>query len=73
MRQLVRGVILAISAAALAAGAGATAQAKGTPQRSPDVPAGLSKNFERSIHGILRAIQASEGSNGRLQELPVSI
>lgn len=49
-----------------------SAQAKGDPQRSSETPPGLSRVIERMVPGIGRAILATEGSNSRLQEIPIS-
>lgn len=46
--------------------------ATGTPQRGSETPPGLEKNLARAVPGLLRALIATEGSNSRLQELPVS-
>lgn len=49
-----------------------SAKAKGDPQRSSETPPGLSRVIERMVPGIGRAILATEGSNSRLQEIPIS-
>ncbi len=46
--------------------------AKGTPQRSSATPPGLVKLLLKPNRGILRALVATEGSNSRLQDRPVS-
>lgn len=70
MRKRLTATVVALVAAAIPITA-ATAAA-GTPQRSNDTPPGLEKNLARAIPGILRALVATEGSNSRLQDLPVS-
>jgi len=52
---------------ALAAG-----KAAGTPQRSTEMPRGLSNVLANGAPGIVKAIVATEGSNSRLQDRPVS-
>jgi hypothetical protein len=64
-------VTAALGAAALAVPV-VPAVAIGTPQRSVEVPPGLMKNLQKATPGILRALVATEGSNSRLQDLPVS-
>lgn len=64
--------IVSLSLLAVAVPAAAQGNAQGTPQRSAKVPPGLAKNFARMVPGLIRAIVATEGSNSRLQELPVS-
>lgn len=61
------------AAASLAAVSSAAAQAKGEPQRSSEPPPGLMKALKKAAPGILRAMNATEGSNSRLQDLPVSV
>lgn len=46
--------------------------AKGTPQRSSATPPGLAKLLLKPTRGILRALVATQGSNSRLQDMPVS-
>ena len=46
--------------------------AKGTPQRSSATPPGLAKLLLKPTRGILRALVATQGSNSRLQDRPVS-
>ena len=70
MRKLLTRLSLLSAAAALPFAAGQAAT--GTPQRGDKVPPGLAKLFEEGHHGILKAIEATEGSNSRLQDLPVS-
>ena len=60
------------AALALAAAISPAAIAKGTPQRSSDVPPGLAKAFAKMTPGILNAIERTQGSNARLQDLPMS-
>lgn len=64
----------AIALAAVAATAPIMASAAtGTPQRDEDrTPPGLAKVLLREMPGISRALLATEGSNSRLQDLPVS-
>ena len=50
----------------------ASAAALGTPQRSDETPPGLAKVLLKGNAGILIALEATEGSNSRLQDLPVS-
>lgn len=57
------GLVLATSVAA---------QANGEPKRSSDIPPGIQKLLSKEIPGIAKAIIASEGSNSRLQDIPVS-
>jgi hypothetical protein len=70
MRKLLLGA--ALIAATAAVPFSALAQAKGDPQRSDEVPPGLAKKLLDLNSGLLRAIEATEGSNSRLQDLPVS-
>lgn len=73
MKNLIAGISLAVAAASLpAVPAYAKAKAKGTVQRSAKVPRGLAKLMLDPNRGILRAIVATEGSNSRLQDVPVS-
>lgn len=68
-----RKSVLAVSLlAAIAIVPSTTLAAKGSPQRGSDLPPGLLKAFEKMTPGIARAIIATEGSNSRLQDLPVS-
>ncbi len=60
------------AAVGLAIASSAAAQAAGEPQRSSDLPPGLSKVLLKEVPGIMRAIIATERSNSRLQDLPVS-
>ena len=60
------------STAGIVFAATATAQANGQPQRSPETPPGLMRVLAKGVPGIARAIVATEGSNSRLQDLPVS-
>ena len=46
--------------------------AKGTPQRAAELPPGLAKVIEKMTPGILNALARTQGSNSRLQDLPVS-
>lgn len=46
--------------------------AQGTPQRSSELPPGLQKALLKMTPGLMRALIATEGSNSRLQDLPVS-
>lgn len=46
--------------------------ASGTPQRAETTPPGLAKLLLREIPGITQALLATQGSNSRLQDLPVS-
>jgi uncharacterized protein (DUF2336 family) len=48
------------------------AAAAGDPQRSDEVPPGLAKVLAKMPPGIAKALIATEGSNSRLQDLPVS-
>ncbi len=61
------------AAAGLAAVSSAAAQSKGEPQRSSEPPPGLMKALEKATPGILRALNATKGSNSRLQDLPISV
>jgi len=61
------------AAAGLAAVSSVAAQAKGEPQRSSEPPPGLMKALKKGAPGILRAMNATEGSNSRLQDLPISV
>lgn len=71
MRKRLAGAAFAIAAAASIPFTALAAT--GTPQRdSSRVPPGLEKNLARAVPGIMRALIATEGSNSRLQELPVS-
>ena len=60
------------AAAGLILASSAAAQAVGNPQRPSAPPPGLSKVLARGVPGLLRALAATEGSNSRLQDLPVS-
>lgn len=71
MKRLIAGASLILFAAAIPV-APAIAQAAGTPQRSSEVPPGLANAFAKAAPGIMRAIIAIEGSNSRLEDLPVS-
>ena len=59
-------------AVGLAIASSAAAQAAGDPKRSSELPPGLSKVLLKEVPGIMRAILATEGSNSRLQDSPVS-
>jgi len=73
MKNLIAGISLAVAAASLpAVPAYAKAKAKGTPQRSAKAPPGLAKLILDPNSGIMRALVATQGSNSRLQDLPVS-
>lgn len=61
------------AAASLVAVSSAAAEAKGEPQRSSEPPPGLMKALEKGAPGILRALNATKGSNSRLQDLPISV
>lgn len=63
---------IAGAAASLALATTANAQAKGDPQRSAEVPPGLAKALDKAIPGIVNALVATEGSNSRLEDAPVS-
>lgn len=67
MRKILTGAGLLLLAAAVPAAAAA-----GDPQRSDEVPPGLAKVLAKMPPGIVRALIATEGSNSRLQEIPVS-
>jgi len=67
-----RLAIAALIAAATALPLTAAVAATGTPQRSDQLPSGLAKKLADPTRGILRAIIATQGSNSRLQDLPVS-
>jgi hypothetical protein len=69
MRKRLTAAAVALAAAAIPITAAA---AVGTPQRSSDTPPGLEKNIARAVPGILKALVATQGSNSRLQDLPVS-
>lgn len=47
-------------------------EAHGTPHRSPELPPGLQKNFERHLPGLIHAAWENEGSNSRLHDNPCS-
>lgn len=66
------GMTLATGGLIMGLATTAAAQAAGAPQRPNDTPPGLAKVFEEAIPGIARALLATEGSNSRLQDLPVS-
>lgn len=68
------GIVITLlgSAAGLALASSAAAQARGEPQRPSELPPGLAKALVMGAPGIMRAIIATEGSNSRLQDLPVS-
>jgi len=66
-KQLAVATLLAVATAIPLTGAVA---ASGTPQRSSELPPGLLKVFAKG--GLLTALMATEGSNSRLQDLPVS-
>lgn len=70
MRKIIPGLALLAAAAALPMVPAAAAA--GDPQRSNDIPPGLSKVFLKMTPGIARALLATEGSSSRLQDLPVS-
>jgi len=70
MRKRLTAAAVALAAAAVPITAAAAAA--GTPQRGDDVPPGLEKNLARAVPGILKALIATQGSNSRLQDLPVS-
>ena len=67
MRRILTGAGVLLLAAAVPAAAAA-----GDPQRSDEVPPGLAKALAKMTPGIARALIATEGSNSRLQDLPVS-
>ena len=69
MYRLIKGAGIFVLATAVPSMALAAA---GTPQRSSEVPPGLAKAITKLTPGLMRAIIASEGSNSRLQDLPVS-
>lgn len=47
-------------------------RAQGTPQRGTQTPPGIARLLHDMTRGIARAIIATEGSNSRLQDHPVS-
>ena len=63
---------LVVSGVGLALATSVAAQANGVPKRSSEIPPGLQKLLAKEIPGIAKAIIATEGSNSRLQDLPVS-
>jgi hypothetical protein len=67
LRHLVGGALLAAAVIPLSAAAAA-----GIPQRSSETPPGLERVLLKATPGILRALIATEGSNSRLQDVPVS-
>lgn len=72
MRKVIAGASLCMLAAAAPAVPAAARKAAGTPQRSSAAPPGLAKLLGSPNRGILRALLATEGSNSRLQDVPVS-
>ena len=70
MRKRLIGAALAV--AAIAVPFTAVAAANGDPQRSSDVPPGLAKKLTDPPPGFLIALEATVGSNSRLQDIPVS-
>ena len=72
MRKPTISTTLLGATAGLILASSVTAQAAGKPHRSSTPPPGLTKVFARQVSGILRAIVATQGSNSRLQDLPVS-
>jgi hypothetical protein len=69
MQKFIKGAAILVLATALPSMAVAAA---GTPQRSDQLPPGLAKKLNNLTPGLLRAIIATQGSNSRLQDLPVS-
>lgn len=61
-----------VATASLALGENAIAKPAKAPARPDRIPPGLEKQLDDLSPGLMRAIIASEGSNSRLQELPVS-
>jgi hypothetical protein len=62
--------IFSLGLAAAAMPLTAAVAAMGTPQRSTETPAGLLNALSKGA--LAKAILATEGSNSRLQEVPVS-
>lgn len=69
-KTIITGIIA--SGAGLALATTVSAQANGEPQRSSETPPGLEKIFSKLTPGVLRALARTDGSNSRLQDLPVS-
>lgn len=69
-KTIVKGIIA--SGAGLALATTVSAQANGEPQRSSKTPPGLEKALSKLAPGIMRALARTDGSNSRLQDLPVS-
>lgn len=67
-----RSALAALAIGTLTIGSAALGQARGTPQRSSETPTGLLAAIERGVPGLIRAIEVTEGSNSRLQDLPAS-
>jgi hypothetical protein len=72
MRKPTMALASLAAALGLAVTSAAAAKAAGDPQRSSTPPPGLVKVLAKGVPGIMRAIVATEGSNSRLQDLPVS-
>ena len=62
--------IASLAVAAVVMPLTAAVAASGTPQRSSEVPPGLWKALSNGA--LVNAIIATEGSNSRLQDIPVS-
>ena len=60
------------SAVVIALALSVPAHARGEPQRSSETPPGLTKVFAKMASGVTRAIVATDDSNSRLQDVPVS-
>lgn len=72
MKKPTMVISIAGAAIGLALASSAVAQANGGPQRSSDLPPGLAKALEKEAPGLIQALAVIDGSNSRLQDLPVS-
>lgn len=72
MQKSIRYLSIAGATAGLVLTSSAAVQAKGVPQRSSDLPPGLTKVFAKEVPGIIQALTVVDGSNSRLLDVPVS-
>lgn len=73
MRKLIKRIALVSAGMGTVLASSVAAQAQGEPQRSSDNPPGLIRALTKAMPGLQKALLSSEGSNSRLQDLPVSV
>lgn len=73
MRKSIKQIAVLGAGIGAVLGSSVAAQSQGDPQRPGESPPGLIKALSNAMPGIQKALISSEGSNSRLQDLPVSV